>query len=294
MSPAEPILCYPDTHGLIASTRAGILASGVPGWIENVASSRVPFTGFWVMLCGSMFPETYHLKRHRRFELLRWKIPQPWHNDALCRYGSDAHDAASCALCADFGASDTRRVAVAGKGPQGGLDGPREVVTLSDGSGLRGAGRDGKQQRFTMAVVGHGMGGERYKRLRETLTVTANANCDRGSNRGGGWEKEKAKRDVVSVIGTNGSTPAFGGDKERRAAFRAGRTCVGVFGGAMDGPGQLLGQNRAGPEAIRWRIAMGWEDGPQDRYALSQAVPPCYAEWLGRRFLSEIRECAAP
>lgn len=45
---------HPD---LIASTRAGILAAGRPAWIENVASKRVPFTGFWVMLCGSMFPQ---------------------------------------------------------------------------------------------------------------------------------------------------------------------------------------------------------------------------------------------
>src|SRR5262245_47245977 len=95
---------------LVASTREGIVRSGVPGWIENVESRRTPFTGFWIMLCGSMFPETYHLKRHRRFELIGWRIPQPRHDDLLCRNGGDGHDAEGCALCAEFGAIGERRV----------------------------------------------------------------------------------------------------------------------------------------------------------------------------------------
>ena len=292
-SDATPTKNRAEHADLVASTREGILRTGVPAWIENVASRRVPFTGFWVMLCGSMFPELYHLKRHRRFELHGWRTQQPWHSTALCRYGSDAHDSAACELCADLGASDARRVAVAvavaGNGPQGGLDGKREVLSVA-GEGGGFSKHHERDARPTVTV---------------TVTVTANANCDRGSGRGGQWAKTKAKRDVVSVIGTNGSTPAFGGDKEKRAAFRRGvvsvlgdgsapggwsaeraRTCVGVFGKAMDWPGQLYGQNRAGPEAIRWRRAMAWLDGPKNRYALAQAIPPAYAEFLGREFLS--------
>lgn len=47
-----------------------------------------------------------------------------------------------------------------------------------------------------------------------------------------------------------------------------------------------LEKNSPGPESIRWRTAMGWLDGPRSRYCLAQAVPPAYAEWLGRAFLA--------
>jgi hypothetical protein len=91
---------------------------------------------------------------------------------------------------------------------------------------------------------------------RDTITVCANANSVRGANRGSGWRKEKARRQSVTMSGNAGH-----------------------------GPGQTPGQNNTGPECIRWREAMGWIDGPRDRYSLAQAIPPAYGEWLGREFL---------
>lgn len=209
-----------DRHpNLIASTREGMVRAGVPGWIENVPAVGRHFTGFWIMLCGSMFPETYHLQRHRRFELVGWKIPQPRHDMLLCRYGSDAHE--PCDLCRDLAPSPRRvAVAVAGNGPPDAAQSARYK-----------RGRNGR---------------------REVISVVENAKCDRGSMRGGGW----ARRKTLTLAGNQG-----------------------------EGPGQTCGQNRAGEDCARWRQAMGWMDGPRDRYSLRQAVPPAYAEHLGRAFL---------
>lgn len=85
-----------------------------------------------------------------------------------------------------------------------------------------------------------------------------------------------ARREVVTVAG-DGS-----GNRGRGPRRRS----VTIAGNGGHGPGQTPGQNNAGPEAIRWREAMGWLDGPRSRYCLAQAVPPAYAEWLGRAFLA--------
>lgn len=69
-----------------------------------------------------------------------------------------------------------------------------------------------------------------------------------------------------------------------------GRSVVTIAGNGGHGPGQKHGQNSTGPECIRWREALGWIDGPRDRYSLAQAIPPAYAEWLGRRFLESRRD----
>lgn len=64
--------------------------------------------------------------------------------------------------------------------------------------------------------------------------------------------------------------------------YRAKReNVVTMAGNGGHGPGQ----NNTGPECIRWREALGWIDGPKDRYSLAQAIPPAYACWLGMRFL---------
>lgn len=236
---------HPD---LIASTREGILRSGVPGWIENVDTDRVPFTGWWVMLCGSMFPETYHLVRHRRFELQNWRIPQPRHDRLLCRNGSDAH--VPCALCEDLAPSSRRMaVAVAGHGP------PDAVQSARYKSGRNGA-----------------------RRLIVDPTAGSNA---RGAQAGLEWDEAERKyvREVVTVAGD-------GSGNRGRGSRRKTLTLAGNQG---EGPGQNCGQNRAGEDCVRWRLAMGWPDGPRDRYSLRQAIPPAYSRYLGGRFLETRR-----
>lgn len=228
---------------LIPTTRLGIERSGIPGWMENVDSDRVPFTGWWVMLCGSMFPETYHLKRHRRFELIGWKIEQPRHDRTLCVYGSDAHG--RCDLCEDLAPTA----------------------------------------------------------LRPTITVVENANSTRGANRGGGLSKELERRRLTVAVAGNGPPDAaqsarykHGRNGAREVISVAGdgsgnrgrgprRKTLTLAGNQGEGPGQTCGQNRAGKECIRWRMALGWLDGPKARYELRQCVPPVYADYLARRFL---------
>lgn len=165
---------------LIASTREGMVRTGVPGWIENVPPiARIRWPELVrpdVVLCGSMFPETPRLRRHRHFELIEWYVFTPPHWN--CTF---------------------EPISVAGKGPP---------------------------DRHQAA---------RYKARRAVITATGNG-------------------------------PTGGADRNG-----------------------FVGQNRPGPECIRWREAMGWLDGPRDRYSLAQAIPPAYAEWLGRRFL-ETRE----
>ena len=73
---------------------------------------------------------------------------------------------------------------------------------------------------------------------------------------------------------------------KRRALQISGHGAGGEMYATMRANGEDLGQNRPGPEAIQWRTAMGWIDGPKSRYCLAQAVPPAYAEWVARAFLA--------
>lgn len=97
------------------------------------------------------------------------------------------------------------------------------------------------------------------------------------------YKAERERRATVAVAG-HGPPDAVQSNlyRERRHAI----TMAGNGGhGPGQSPGQSPGQNNTGPECIRWREALGWLDGPKDRYSLAQAVPPAYAEFLGRRFL---------
>lgn len=98
-----------------------------------------------------------------------------------------------------------------------------------------------------------------------------------------------AFRPVITVAG-DGSGNRGRGPRERNASEKGvRRRAMTIAGNGGHGPGQTHGQNNAGKDAIRWRTAMGWVDGPRSRYCLRQAVPPAYAEWLARRFLETRR-----
>lgn len=68
---------HPD---LIAPTREAMVASGVPGVIENVEDARSEMRDP-VMLCGADFG--IHTYRHRLFETIGWKMSEPVHRDHL-------------------------------------------------------------------------------------------------------------------------------------------------------------------------------------------------------------------
>lgn len=216
-SSATPTRTRNDHADLIPAAREGILRSGVPGWIENVQGAPLHHA---IRLCGSMFPETQRLRRHRWFELIGWFALEPEHTH--CTF---------------------EPVSVAGHGPP-----------------------DNAQSR-------------EYRRRRDVVTAAGAG----GGNRGRGPRK---RREVICTVpgATSVRGSGNGQDKEKRVEWRR-KQVMTLAVHAGHGPGQTFGQNRTGPECIRWREAMGWIDGPRDQYSLAQAIPPAYAEWLGRAFL---------
>ena len=244
-STATPTKNRMDHPDLIASTREGIKRTGVPGWIENVATDAVPLTGFWVMLCG-IHVGLWNLKRHRRFELIGWRTRQLHHDNGLCMYGL-------------------------------GDDGvPRNVVSLHNGS----MGSNQRKARETTGVYGvvDAPDSERARRNIESVHEGSNARAAR------------QRRVAVAVAVAGHGAP----DAEQSARYKRRAICTVTGENGVNGPKdengvRQWGQNRPGPECIRWREAMGWLDGPRDRYSLAQAIPPAYAEWLGRRFLEARR-----
>lgn len=93
----------------------------------------------------------------------------------------------------------------------------------------------------------------------------------------GPWKR----RDVVTVAGDGGGS--WPGGKNPRLR----REVVTIAGNGGHGEGQEHGQNNAGPQAINWRRAMGWLEGPTDRAVVAQAIPPAYATYLARAFLGQ-------
>lgn len=52
---------------LLDATLDRLAGSELPWVVENVVGPTVRMRGYWITLCGSMFPETMRIRRHRRF-----------------------------------------------------------------------------------------------------------------------------------------------------------------------------------------------------------------------------------
>lgn len=271
-STATPTRNRMDHPNLIPSTRAAIVASGVPGWIENVHGAPLHNS---IRLCGTMFHATYGIKRHRFFELVGWYALEPEHR--WCVYGppEDVTWTDPLGVTGTTAGSAARRVAVAvavaGHGPPDAAQSReyrerRAVESIHDGSMMTNS-RAALVRRKTTGVYGF-VDAPDSQRAAERRSVVS-VNGDNGSR--GRGPREKRTRDGSKIM----AEP----DARRRETVM-----LSVHQG--EGPGQYVGQNRPGPECIRWRTAMGWIDGPKDRFGLAQAVPPAYAEWLARTFLA--------
>jgi DNA (cytosine-5)-methyltransferase 1 len=77
---------HPRAHGtgwMLDATIERLAANGVPWVVENVEGPTVRMAGSWITLCGSMFPTTTHLRRHRRFGSSEMLLAPP------CQHGWD-------------------------------------------------------------------------------------------------------------------------------------------------------------------------------------------------------------
>lgn len=231
---------------LIASTREGLIRAGVPAWMENVPP--IP---------AARWPE----------------IVRP--DVVLC--GSMFH--------ATWGLRRHRHFELLGwhtMSPEHRwcVFGPAEDTLYTDPLGVQAVvgGSDARRVAVAVAVAGHGPpDAAQSRKYRERRAVESVHDGMPGSNSVRSRERRTrdGRREVVTVTGD-------GQGQRGRGTRRATTTIAGNQG---EGPGQWCGQNKAGPECINWRRAMGWLDGPKHRDSLAQAIPPAYAEWLGRRFL---------
>lgn len=55
------------TGWMLGATIERLKAHGHPWVVENVVGGSVRMDGWWFTLCGSMFPTTLQIRRHRRF-----------------------------------------------------------------------------------------------------------------------------------------------------------------------------------------------------------------------------------
>jgi len=102
---------------LLPSTRAALVASGLPAWIENVSGAPLHHA---LRLCGSMFPGTQAIQRHRYFELIGWFTLEPAHD--ACTFLPDGRPRETTQVFGHGapGRMYRKRVTVAGRGANGG------------------------------------------------------------------------------------------------------------------------------------------------------------------------------
>lgn len=252
---------YPD---LIDATRQRLISSGAPWCIENVPGAPLGSVGGYplLLLCGTMFglmtPDgRAEIRRHRLFETSFWIPLRP-----ACQHG---------------------HVPITVSGDRNSANTPRRVLTV--------AGEHPHDP------------AERHRERRRSLSVTGHANEISPSrwaatNRKGEEKLEPAKRSVLVVTGHSYQ----GADAHSRR-----RKTLGVYGGepqeaqhrtrdrkrrAMSVTGNAAQTNlernqvRETFTVDEARAAMGIDWMPMKH--LSQAIPPAYAEWIGRQALARL------